>query len=167
MYKATDVRYSPTLVLAANGCRSLCHYNFTASMPNIKSAIKRVRQTAKRRSRNLAVKRAVKNDTQAVLEAVRVGDAEAAAAALRQAVSELDRAVKKGTLHQNTAGRRKSRLSKQVSEVAGSTATTKKPSAAGKAGSKATAKATAKKTASKKPAAKAAAKKPAKKTPAK
>ncbi|HSH31714.1 MAG TPA: 30S ribosomal protein S20 [Candidatus Saccharimonadales bacterium] len=128
-------------------------------MPIIKSAIKRARQTVKRRSRNLVVKRAVKNDTQAVLTAIQAGDVEATTAALREAISELDRAVKKGTLHKNTAARRKSRLSKQANQVAGDAAKPKKTAAKKPAAAKATAKKPAKKTITKKPAAKKAASK--------
>ena len=79
-------------------------------MPIIKSAIKRVRQTAKRRSQNLRVKAAVRQDVRTVMDALAAGDAKTAETALRAAQSEIDRAVKKGTLHKNTAARRKSRL---------------------------------------------------------
>ncbi len=81
-------------------------------MPIIKSAMKRARQSAVRRSRNLQVKRAIHNETRAVLDAAAVGDAKLTAEKLREAQSEIDRAVKKGTLHKNTAARRKSRLVK-------------------------------------------------------
>ena len=80
-------------------------------MPIIKSAIKRARQQAKRRSHNLAVKRAVRLDTRAFIDALEAGDAKKASEAFRGAISELDRAVKKGALHKNTAARRKSQLS--------------------------------------------------------
>lgn len=84
-------------------------------MPIIKSAIKRARQQNKRRSHNLTVRHAVKKDVKAVVDAIAVGDAKATETALRAATSELDRAVKKGTLHRNTASRRISRLAKQAS----------------------------------------------------
>jgi small subunit ribosomal protein S20 len=81
-------------------------------MPIIKSAIKRVRQAAKRRSHNLQVKRAIHRDVRAFQDALESGDAQQTAAKLREAISEIDRAVKKGTLHRNTAARRKSQLTK-------------------------------------------------------
>lgn len=120
-------------------------------MPIIKSAIKRARQQATRRSRNLQVKRAVHRDTRVVLDAVAAGDLEQATAALRDAQSEIDRAVKKGALHKNTAARRKSRLSAQLVKLGQA-----KPKKAAKAqADKPEAKeAPAKKTAAKKPAAK-------------
>jgi small subunit ribosomal protein S20 len=74
--------------------------------------MKRARQSAVRRSRNLQVKRAIHNETRAVLDAAAVGDAKLTAEKLREAQSEIDRAVKKGTFHKNTAARRKSRLVK-------------------------------------------------------
>src|ERR1019366_3687467 len=81
-------------------------------MPIIKSAIKRARQSIVRRSRNLQVKRAIHTDTRAVMDAATAGDTKVTADKLREAQSEIDRAVKKGTLHKNTAARRKSRLVK-------------------------------------------------------
>ena len=80
-------------------------------MPIIKSAIKRARQQAKRRSHNIAVKRAVRLDIRNFVEAIEKGEAKAVTETFRAAVSEIDRAVKKGTLHRNTAARRKSQLS--------------------------------------------------------
>lgn len=102
-------------------------------MPIIKSAIKRVRQQAKRRSHNLQVKRAIHQDIRALDEAVSSGDAKATTEAVQAAISEIDRAVKKGTLHRNTADRRKSRLQKQANSV---TATKEKPVKAKKAPAK-------------------------------
>lgn len=126
-------------------------------MPIIKSAIKRVRQAAKRRSQNLHVKREVKADIRALTDAIAAGDAKLTTQNLRDAVSEIDRAVKKGTLHRNTAARRKSQLTKAANGVIGSTAPAAKKPAAKKA--------PAAKAAPAKP--KAAAKKPAAKAPAK
>jgi small subunit ribosomal protein S20 len=74
--------------------------------------MKRARQAEVRRSRNLKVKRAIHNETRAVLDAATAGDAKLTAEKLREAQSEIDRAIKKGTLHKNTAARRKSRLVK-------------------------------------------------------
>ena len=86
-------------------------------MPIIKSAIKRVRQQAKRRSHNLQVKRAVHQDIRAFTDAVAGGDAKAVSEKLKEAISEIDRAVKKGTIHRNTAARRKSQLQKLANGV--------------------------------------------------
>jgi small subunit ribosomal protein S20 len=120
-------------------------------MPIIKSAIKRSRQQVKRRRHNLAVKLAVKQDTKAVIAALNA-DAKTAATALSAAASEIDRAVKKGVLHKNTAARRKSRLSKAVTQ-AFSPDSAKTPAAKATA-PKSRAATGAKKAAAKKPAAK-------------
>lgn len=86
-------------------------------MPIIKSAVKRVRQAAKRRSRNLQTKRSIHREVRGFTDAVTAGDTQAAGLALREAVSEIDRAVKKGVIHKNTAGRRKSALQKQANMI--------------------------------------------------
>jgi ribosomal protein S20 len=74
-------------------------------MPIIKSAIKRAKQTIKRRERNVGIKRDIKDATKAFL-------ATPTAKGLSAAQSELDTAVKKGLIKKNTAARRKSLLSK-------------------------------------------------------
>jgi len=135
-------------------------------MPIIKSAMKRAKQALVRRSRNLQVKRAIKQDVTALQTAITEGkDINEKLAA---AYSEIDRAVKKHTLHKNTAARRKSQLAHAVAQAAGTekvAAETKITKGAGKkAATKTTTakKATPKATAEKKPAAKKApAKKPA------
>ena len=135
-------------------------------MPIIKSAIKRARQQESRRSRNLQVKRAVHRDTRVVLDAVAGGDLAAATTALRDAQSEIDRAVKKGALHKNTASRRKSRLAAQLVKLstAAKPARAEKPHSdkaektEAKAPKAAAKKSSAKKAPAKKPAAKKAAK---------
>ena len=119
-------------------------------MPIIKSAVKRMRQTIKRRERNVATKRNIKSAVKAFM-------AKPTAEGLSKAQSELDTAVKKNLLNKNTVARRKSQLSKVAKD----------------AGVKLAAKPAAKKPAAKKPVAKkaaatkpAAAKKPAAKKPA-
>ena len=112
-------------------------------MPIIKSAIKRAKQTLKRRERNISIKKDIKT-------AVKAFSAEPSAKTLAAAQSEIDTAVKKGLIKKNTAARRKSALSK-IAKKAGVTlkAATKKPAA--KPAAKKTA---AKKAPAKKPAAK-------------
>ena len=134
-------------------------------MPIIKQAIKRAKQAIVRRSRNLHVKRAVKADITALHTAIEAGENAAIQTNLAAAYSEIDRAVKKHTLHKNTAARRKSQLATAVAKAENAEA---KPAAEAKvkAPKKAATKATAKKAAAKKPADKkpAAKKAPAKKT---
>jgi len=130
-------------------------------MPIIKSAIKRAKQSLVRRSRNLHVKREIKRDITALQTALDGGKPEEIQAQLGEAYSELDRAVKKGAVHKNTAARRKSQLAHAVAKSLGAEAVPAETKTTKGAGKKATTKATAK-SAAKKPAAKAAtAKKPA------
>ncbi len=81
-------------------------------MPNNAAAEKRMRQEQKRRLHNRSIKSQVKTQVTKARQAIASGaDAEAA---VRAAVSELDRAAKKGVIHRNNAARRKSRLMKQL-----------------------------------------------------
>ena len=118
-------------------------------MPIIKSAIKRAKQTVKRRERNVETKRTLK-------DAVKAFNAKPSAATLSAAQSAIDTAVKKNVLNKNTASRRKALLSKTAKEAG-----VKLAPAAKKAAPKTAAKATAK------PVAKTAAKPAVKKAPAK
>lgn len=85
-------------------------------MPNNASAEKRMRQEHKRRAHNRSVKSIVKTQVTKARQAITGTSvsAEDAEAAVRAAVSELDRAAKKGVIHRNNAARRKSRLMKQL-----------------------------------------------------
>jgi len=84
-------------------------------MPNTKSAAKRMRIEQKRRARNRAVKSTVKTFiTKAQKSIVAEPGAEATTEAIRQAISQLDRAATKGVLHRNNVARRKSRLMKRL-----------------------------------------------------
>jgi small subunit ribosomal protein S20 len=79
-------------------------------MPQHKSAAKRMRTSEKSRQRN----RAVKSHLKKVLKQVDAAAPEDSAAALRDAVSALDRAAKKGVIHERQVDRRKSRLARRV-----------------------------------------------------
>lgn len=118
-------------------------------MPIIKSAIKRMRQTTKRRARNVTAKRDLKSAVKAFL-------ANPTAKNFSAAQSELDTMVKKNLLPKNTVARRKSQLSRVAKEAG------VKPAAA----TKKAAPKTAAKPAVKAPAAKPAAKKAPVKKPA-
>lgn len=127
-------------------------------MPIIKSAIKRAKQALVRRSRNLQVKRAVKQDIATLHAAIVDHDPKLIEKSLSEAYSEIDRAVKKHTIHKNTAARRKSQLAHAVAKSTGAEATPVESKTTKGAGKKAT---TAKTAAKKAPVAKTAvAKKP-------
>ncbi|HEU4964949.1 MAG TPA: 30S ribosomal protein S20 [Bacilli bacterium] len=82
-------------------------------MPNIKSAIKRVKTTNTRTLRNAAAKSALRTAVKKYEVAVAANDANAPVL-LKEACRKLDKAVTKGLLHKNTAARKKSRLTKKL-----------------------------------------------------
>jgi small subunit ribosomal protein S20 len=84
---------------------------------NHPSALKRHRQSEKRRVRNRSVKTKLKNLVRQVRESVGANDAEASAKSFAAAARALDKAVSKGVLHRNNASRRISRLARAVSRA--------------------------------------------------
>ena len=82
-------------------------------MPNNAAAEKRMRQEQKRRLHNRSIKSLVRTQITKARNAIAAGD-ESSEEAVRRAVSELDRAAKKGVIHRNNAARRKSRLMKRL-----------------------------------------------------
>jgi small subunit ribosomal protein S20 len=83
-------------------------------MPNIKSAKKRVLQTAKRQARNQARRSALKTAAKKVIAAIEINDLDNLKALLVSAESKMARAKNKGLLHPNTAARKISKLAKKV-----------------------------------------------------
>ena len=83
------------------------------------SAIKRVRQTQRRRAINQPRKSAAKTLVSKAILTAGNGDAEQTRASLAAAVSALDLAAKSGAIHRNAAARRKSRLMLKVSATMG------------------------------------------------
>ena len=83
-------------------------------MANHFSALKRVRQTERRTSRNRGNTSRLRTALRDLREALAKGDKAAAEQTYRKTVSALDKAIQKGVLHENTAGRYKSRLGKRV-----------------------------------------------------
>lgn len=86
-------------------------------MANIKSAMKRIRQSEKRRARNRVVRSRMRTYVKRANTALASGE-EDAVEAVRAAIAELDRAAKKGVIHANNAARRKSRLMKKLNAAA-------------------------------------------------
>ncbi len=82
-------------------------------MANIKSQIKRNRQTIKRQARNKAVRSELRTRTKRAIGAIE-GNAEYADEALRLAIKRIDKAAAKGVIHKNQAANRKSRLMKRA-----------------------------------------------------
>ncbi|MGM7635678.1 30S ribosomal protein S20 [Bacillaceae bacterium SAS-127] len=82
-------------------------------MPNIKSAIKRVKTTEKRTEQNSQVKSAMRTAVKKFEVAV-ANNEDNAKVLLTEAVSRLDKAAAKGLIHKNTANRTKGRLMKKL-----------------------------------------------------
>ena len=85
-------------------------------MANIRSQIKRNRQTIKRQSRNKAVRSELRTRTKKANAAI-VEDVESADEAVRLAIKRIDKAAAKGVIHKNQAANRKSRLMKRVARA--------------------------------------------------
>jgi len=85
---------------------------------NHASSIKRARQAEKVRLVNRTQKSAMRTAIKLVLTAVSNGDRDAAAAALKEATSLIDRAGRKNLIHPGQASRRVSRLNARVKGMA-------------------------------------------------
>jgi len=83
-------------------------------MANHLSALKRARQTEHRTTRNRANTSSLRTQLRELRDAIAKGDKAAAEQMYRKTVSALDKAIQKGTLHENTASRYKSRLGVRV-----------------------------------------------------
>ena len=86
------------------------------------SALKQMRQSLKRRARNRMRTSALKTQIKRLRAAIATGDAAAAKELLPPTVARIDKAAKVGVIHDNAAARYKSRLSHQVSALAGARA---------------------------------------------
>ena len=82
------------------------------------SALKQMRQSLKHRARNRKNLSQVKTQVKKLRAAIAKGDADAARKSLGDTVGEIDRAAKKGVIHDNAAARYKSRLSRKVNALA-------------------------------------------------
>ena len=83
-------------------------------MPQLKSSRKRLRQNLRARARN----RVARSILRTTLRKVRTTPGkDEALTALPEAISVIDRSVKKGILHRNTAARVKSKLVRQINAL--------------------------------------------------
>jgi len=87
-------------------------------MANNKQQKKRVKTDAKRRHQNVMFKSSLKRAIKTVERHITAGDKEKAIEAFNLANKKLDKAVSKGLFHKNYIARHKSRLAKQVNELA-------------------------------------------------
>jgi len=82
-----------------------------------KSAIKRIKQNAKKNARNRHVSSTLKTHIKRVREAVEAKDKEAAIAALKAAIPVIDKTATKGVIHSSNASRNVSRLTRLVNTL--------------------------------------------------
>jgi small subunit ribosomal protein S20 len=85
-------------------------------LPNIKSAIKRVKVTEAKTLRNSMVKSALRTSIKKCKEAIAKKDTNSAET-LKSAIISLDKSVAKNILHKNTAARKKSKLVKALNAL--------------------------------------------------
>ena len=76
--------------------------------------VKRERQDIKRRSRNISSISRLRTQIKRVLEST---DKEKAQAEYTTAVSYIDKSAGKGLIHKNTAGRRKSKITRHLNSL--------------------------------------------------
>lgn len=86
-------------------------------MANIKSQIKRNRQTEKARERNKSVKSALKTSIRKFRDAADAGETEQAQTLARTASRKLDKAVSSGVIHKNQAANKKSSIAKRTASL--------------------------------------------------
>lgn len=85
-------------------------------MPNIKSAIKRVKVAEKKNLRNRMLKSAMKTSVKKFETAIAAGTADAKLLSATQGA--VDKAASKGVIHKNAANRKKARLAKRLAKEA-------------------------------------------------
>ncbi len=83
-------------------------------MANHKSALKRIRQNAKKNARNRFAKASIRTKVKGTLAALEAGNVDEAKSLAREATRLLDKAAIQGVLHKKNVSRKISRLNKKV-----------------------------------------------------
>lgn len=86
-------------------------------MPITKGAKKAHRQSERKHVFNIRRKGAMKEAEKAVQKAINTGDADKAKELLPKAYKAIDKAAKRGVIKDNTASRKKSRLTLRIKSV--------------------------------------------------
>lgn len=86
-------------------------------MPKSSSAEKAERTAERKHLRNRSLKSATKTHLTQAVKLIASNQLDDAQKAVADAISALDRDVKKGVIHPNTAARRKSRLMKKLNQA--------------------------------------------------
>ena len=89
-------------------------------MANHKSAIKAQRQNIKLRERNRQERTRLRTALKSIRASIDAGDTNSAQGVLSDTVSLIDKMASKKIIHNNTAGRYKSRLVKQIAKLSAS-----------------------------------------------
>jgi len=87
-------------------------------LANIKSALKRIKITKFKTRRNKIIVSSLRTSIRRFEDSIKAGNMDEAKELYKKVTSVIDKAVAKGTLHKNTAARKKSRLSKKIKSVA-------------------------------------------------
>jgi small subunit ribosomal protein S20 len=86
-------------------------------MAHSKSAKKRIRQNERDRMRNASVKARMRTHIKQAMSAIDANDQDAVQSTLPSALSEIDRAAKKGVIHRNSAARKKGMLQRRAAAI--------------------------------------------------
>ena len=86
-------------------------------MPNTKSAIRRMRNSARKHLQNRSVKSRLHTLERSYLDLLGAGKREDASKALQLVTSAFDKAAKSGVIHRATANRKKSRLATALARL--------------------------------------------------
>ncbi len=85
-------------------------------MAHHKSALKRIRQTAKQNLRNRPLRANLRSTIRKFIDLLEEGEAKQIKSAYSHIQKTIDKAVSKGVLHVKTAARKKSRLMRAVNK---------------------------------------------------
>ena len=102
--------------LGYNGARSFGSQE-GREVANTKSAIKRIRSSARKRKTNQVYRSRARTFVRKTRNLIAAGDLAEAEVMVHKAASALDKAAQKGVIHQNNAARRKSRLMRQLNQA--------------------------------------------------
>ncbi len=91
-------------------------------MARHKSAMKRDKQSTVQRGRNRKNLSQLRTQVKKLRTAIDAGDTETASKLLPETVADIDKAAKKGVVHDNAADRSKSRLTRKVNALVGAKA---------------------------------------------
>ncbi|MEE8349583.1 MAG: 30S ribosomal protein S20 [Acidobacteriota bacterium] len=87
-------------------------------MPNMKSAVKRMRQNEVRRDRNRQRRSQMRTEIKRFRQLLSEKKTDEARELLKAVYAVIDRSAQKGIIHSNAAARYKSRLTKRLNESA-------------------------------------------------